>query len=561
MHEISVRLEKLFNSRRFNAVFLSVCCTITLLYRGRGLFPKLLNGPPDIQHISYDGVYYAQIARNLLAGDGPGWEALIFPILQPLLVALMSWWTGITNFPLLAQYLNTLAGTLALIPVYFIAREVFGKTAAVFAVLLTMTYPQLVAISMSDTTESLYSLLVMTSIWAALIAMRAVSYRRAAVAGALLGLTYLARPEGLIVFFTFLPILFWRVRKLADTKKAFAATATVMVVFSVLAAPYVAFLWKGYGKPILSCKLPYESIKMKEAVMGEKLKTADVYGITESGKLAWQEYGGAGVVFGYIKSAPKKFFSSYASNLMSQMPWSLRGNSSHMAGYPRTYPLYFWLPALAGFIALMLDRSKTHMLLALSMPYMNMFVYPVFTAGFWLYHTPYLPIVVILATGGVSKVAEKVQLNPRSIIVMLTTFSVAWWAFSVNAVVYSKPMKVGRIQIRTIVSEESQEIGRQMRKFLGTDVTYMAAWSRMVFFLGGRWVEMPSGNEQELISYARHHDVDYIVEELKNVPPNTNFRFVSTPGLVLVYTYTSKKVPYRIAIWRLMEEGTYHTMY
>jgi len=550
-------LEKLLSHRRFDTAFLPAACITAVLYRGWDILYSFLHGIPDIQHISFDGVYYAQIARNLLLDGSPGWEAMIFPVLQPVIVAALSAVTGIGNYVILAQLVNTLAGALALVPVYFITARLFDKRAAVFAVLLIIPFPQLVAISTGDTVESLYSFLVYASLWSAMLALERISYRRALVAGLLLGLAYLSRPEGLIIFFVFLPVMLVRLRSLAGTKKAAIAALFAFVSFWAVAAPYAVFLSNSYGRLVLSCKLPYESIKMREAVMGLPLSNSDVYGITKSGRLTWQEYGGTGVIVGYIKSNPKRFFGSYLRNLASQLPWKQVGNSSHLANYPNVYPIYFWIPALLGLIFLVLGRKDLYLVAVLLMPYMNMFAYPVFTSAFWLYNAPYLPTMVLLATGAVIAVFDRLRADRRAAVLILTVCTAAWWVYSVKVVKFSDPKSVNVIRLRSIVSGEERDIGRRMRKYLGTDVTYMSSWSRMVYYMGGRWVEMPAANDYSTIRYALRNNVDYIVEELKNKPRDANFRFMSTPGLSLIYTYKSDKAPYAMAIWKITDTSFY----
>ncbi len=165
-------LEKFVEDRKTEYSILCVLMVIAVLYRCWDIIKTVAGGIPEISHISYDGVYYVQTARNILAVDGLGWEATLFPVLQPVLIAAASVVTGIKNLAFLSSCVSEAAGLLLLLWVYFLVREIYGKRPAFAAVILLIPYPHLMAIAGADTAESLYASLVCLSVLVGYMALK-----------------------------------------------------------------------------------------------------------------------------------------------------------------------------------------------------------------------------------------------------------------------------------------------------------------------------------------------------------------------------------------------------
>jgi len=539
--------EKLFADKKAEYATLSAMILVAALYRCWDLLKVVAGGIPDISHISYDGVYYVQTARNILAGDGLGWEATIFPVLQPILIAALALVTGIKNLAFLSSCVSEAAGLLLLLWVYLLVREIYGKKPAFAAVLLLIPYPHLVAIAGGDTAESLYASLVCLSVLAGYTALKSRRSGDFLLTGLSIGLTYLARPEGFVFFLGFFALTAWMLSK-EGARKAIKPVALATAGFLLFALPYITFLTNSYGRLIISSKLPYESIVMRAKVYGEPLRMQEVEGITENGRLAWQEYGGADLVFGYFRQDPDRFIRTYFDDLLSELPWNV-GNSSQLAGYPTVYPLYFWIPAFIG-MALLFRRKETIWVgLLILCPFLNMFVYPVFARGFWIYHAPYVPLLVVLAVGGAVFIVDKLPARLEWVPILILC---VWTGYSAYIKFSSKPQEVGRIAVNTLISDESIKAGQWGRSNIGTRTSFIMAWSRLVCYLGGRWVPLPAASPECTVDYGRNNGAGYLVEELVGDDYLAGSRFNSVPYLEKAYYYTSDCAPYAVIFWRIM---------
>ncbi len=543
--------EKLFEDKKSEYAALSALIAVAALYRCWDFYKTFAGGIPEISHVSYDGVYYVQTARNILAGDGLGWEATIFPVLQPILIALLAFVTGIKNLAFVSSCVSEVAGLLLLLWVYLLARDIYGKMPALAAVLLLIPYPHLVAIAGGDTAESLYASLICLSV---LTGYRALKSRRMGVfflAGLSLGLTYLARPEGFVFFLGFFVLSAWTTSR-EGALKAIKPVALVTAGFLLFALPYITFLTKSYGRLIISSKLPYESIAMRAKVYREPMQMQEIEGLTENGRLAWQEYGGSGVVFGYFRKDPGRFIRTYLDDLSSELPWNVK-NSSQLDGYPIVYPLYFWFPAIIGMVLLLRRKETMWVGLLIFCPLLNMFVYPVFARGFWIYHAPYIPLLVILAVGGVIYISDRFSTMGLRV-PLLMVFVAAWIGYSAYVKLTSNPQSVNTIVIKEIISEESMKAGEWSRKNLGTNTAFIMDWSRLVCYLGGRWVPLPAASPECEVDYGRKNGADFLVEELVGDSLMTGSRFESVPYLEKTYYYASDSAPYAVIFWRIMPE-------
>ena len=546
--------ERLLEKPYAESVFLLTACVTAMLYRGWDAIAALATGVPRISHVSYDGVYYVQIARNILSGDGLGWEAMIFPVLQPILVAALSFVTGVQNLAFLSGSVSQVAGICLLVPVYYIAREVYGRKAGAAAVLILIPYPHLVAIAGGDTAESLYTFFVYLSLFLGCRALGDESgrVRYLVLTGVSLSLCYLARPEGLFVLAVFMAIMAWRLWRAEGPAHAMKRLALLVACFMLLALPYVSFLTRSYGRVVFSPKLPYESMAMKSKSLGEPMPQREIDGLTENWRIAWQEKGGAGVVLGYFEAEPLKFVRVYFENLASEMPWKVR-NSSHLDNYPIVYPVYLWLLALLAFALLFRPQETRWKALLVWAPFVNLFVYPVFTKGFWIYHAPYVPSLVVLAVGGVIFLSARLDAKARRAVPLLLAVVVLWGAYSVYVRYSSRPQNSSAVSFKTTISDESLKVGNWARDNLGTKVTYMMGWSRLVYYLGGRWVCMPCDDPGKVVEYGARNGADYIVEELIGDEVEAGSAFEGISRLVMAQKYESLDAPYVVVFWKIRD--------
>jgi hypothetical protein len=192
--------------------------------------------------ISGDGIAYLTMARQFAAGEWRLGLRSVFSPLYPLLVSVAH--LCVTNWETAGNLVSTLLGTAAVVSVYLMTRQAFGRReVALGAAILMAVHPEMAAYSASVRTEAGYALLTTATCWLLLKALDARRVMIAGIAGMGGGLAYLYRTEGI----GFLPLgillfaggLVWhRTSRLW----AIAATASFATIFVLIAGPYIGYL-------------------------------------------------------------------------------------------------------------------------------------------------------------------------------------------------------------------------------------------------------------------------------------------------------------------------------
>lgn len=197
--------------------------------------------------IDTEGIEYARIGENLLAGHGyvgiatPGAE-LMFPPLFPFLIAAA---TLITHQSEIAgRAISVIMGTLLVIPVYLIAGKMYGRRTAQVAAILVAVHPTLINMSTSVYCESTYFTLVMSGVYLALCCTASCRRGCFAACGAMLALAYLVRPEAAAYPVLFVLLMAWAARSRDGQQLGRVRRGSPLLIgtFALLAAPYIIWL-------------------------------------------------------------------------------------------------------------------------------------------------------------------------------------------------------------------------------------------------------------------------------------------------------------------------------
>ena len=529
------------------------------------LFPVLLSLAITWTHyhvvsLTMDGVTYLQIARNILAGKGLGWQALWAPPLHSILVAAGSYLGRTDNLLAVASMVAALLGVLLVPTVYFLACQVFDRKAALAAALLTAVSPHLLWISKSPEAEITYTFFLTLSLafFALMIRRNALFY--AVPTGFCFALAYLARSEGFLILLLVMGAVLAMRGGHFYRSRLFGSCLLTLAVFTLAAAPYLLFLKKNYGSWVISPKSSYVMTWMKTHTYQDtkppEESIEELWGLNHEGKLRWQEPKGIGDLLDFLAADPGKSMAVYLRNLPHEIPGRIPNNSG-MEGYPQVFPVYFALAALAAvFMRWEPDgRMNKGVLIA---PLLIMLVLPVFTDGWWKYLVPYLPVVIILAakgfTGGAGYLAARLN-RSRSKRVETATLLIVVAAIAgfYSSVLYARPQSVQSATqptLKSTIRAEQEKAGEYGLQLIGPGRNIMIQWSPLVYYLKGFWVARPVANIRELIAYARRNNVDYVVVDIQN-PAITVKDMLSWPGLRAVGFYESSTTPLKVGFYRI----------
>ncbi len=226
-------------------------------------------GAPSM--IEWDGAYWASLARALARGDVATGLSTAWPPLFPASIALVARALiagGASASPALFEWAARLvsvgAGTLLLLPLWFLGRRVIGASGAWITVLLAAVHPNLLEYSGAALSEMIFTLPLVAGTAGVLLrdssgtadqgpGSRVPVVLLDAVAGACFGLAFLARPEGLP-----LGLGLWVFAVGTGTGPARSRLRPAFLVgLFLVASPYLLFLHDRLGSWSLGEKGPY----------------------------------------------------------------------------------------------------------------------------------------------------------------------------------------------------------------------------------------------------------------------------------------------------------------
>lgn len=202
-----------------------------------------------------DGVDYVLLARQMSEGSFRSAVNAWTPPLYPLLVALASALVG--DGELAGRLVSVVAGSLLVVPVYFLTRRAHGRRVAGWAAALAALHPLLVYYSTQVLTEATYTLCFVCAVLAGWQALSTKRPRTFAVAGLAFGACYLLRAEavGFLLLLLALTLAAGLAGKTASKKTVLANCLALAAGSLALAAPYLIHLRVEYGAWTVSAKL------------------------------------------------------------------------------------------------------------------------------------------------------------------------------------------------------------------------------------------------------------------------------------------------------------------
>jgi putative flippase GtrA/4-amino-4-deoxy-L-arabinose transferase-like glycosyltransferase len=168
--------------------------------------------------------------------------------------SLFTYWEGLLFFAGASRYTalvlsSMIPGVLLIIPLYLVAKNLFGKQVALFAALASVFHPRLIEYSVNGYSESLVIFFILWSIWGM---ERILTRKKSIVLAALVGgsasaFYFTVRNEALLIIILFLLIL------IIDgvRRKKIEGVLFFLLAFSFILTPYIGLNYKISNTPPL----------------------------------------------------------------------------------------------------------------------------------------------------------------------------------------------------------------------------------------------------------------------------------------------------------------------
>jgi len=469
-----------------------------------------------------DEPFYLWLGRNWLTGQGysfTGYPDVHHTPLYPLISGLFYLLTRNVVTPawrameLASDVSYVFFGVLLVIPLYFLAKEMYRREVGHVSVLLAAVYPAIAIapIFWGTLTEPPYYFFVYTGVLMALLAMRRDRPWFYALAGVCFGLAYLTRPEA--VAYVAVSGLVLALVRLAEkrlfTRRTCALLSLYVIGFLVFFLPYVYYVYRETGSWMVSEKA------------GVTFVTC--LGLSEGNTRAFDE-----ATWGLDTTGREVFFFSRESYHVSMVDLILayprefvqlliRNARSFVASLlsRRLFP-YYLLPllGLAFFKAAWNKaRAKGELLLLASLTPVGAFLL------FFIqdrYIATLLPTLTIWLGLGVYELGAWFKETGANLLgSRFPRMQRALYAVPVILMILFFLLLQPRI-IRQYTSIDSfrtehKTVGLWLGENIPHESVVMSRYPALAFYADTRWEPTPNAEYAQLLAYAQANGVDYFV--------------------------------------------------
>jgi 4-amino-4-deoxy-L-arabinose transferase-like glycosyltransferase len=478
--------------------------------------------------IDTEGIEYARIGENLLAGHGyvgiatPGTE-LMFPPLFPFLIAAA---TLITHQSEIAgRAISVIMGTLLVIPVRLIADKMYGQRTAQVAGILVAVHPTLINMSTSVYCESTYFTLVMSGVYLAVCCTASGRRWCFAACGAMLGLAYLVRPEAAAYPVLFVLLMAWTAlsRDGQGVRRVLRGSPLLIGTFALLAAPYIVWLSVQAGGLRIEGKGAL-NFAIAEAMASGETEQAAMYGIGPDlqGQGVWMRSNLD--VIRSVKYDPVSLLKITKSNTVENLSTAITDiTDGTFLGSP-----ILWVLVILGLFGRRWNRNTQE-----TQPYLFAVVGIPLLASVTISHLQLqsryflllLPVMIIWAAKGLSHLTQWVETTLRikgwhAIWSRRVGMSIA--AVATAAVLLVAVRGIEEDQFLRAFGKSSLPVkvaGEWLRAFAPGPITVMDASAILPYYAKASFEVYPEADEATALRYIAAKKVDFLVLQEKWLPP------------------------------------------
>jgi len=488
--------------------------------------------------IRWDEPDYLWLGHSLLAGSGftiSGIPELHYTPLYALLSGTVFWVTGLPELG--SDVWFVVCGAAMVLPVYALARRLYGWRTGLIAALLTAIFPALSAsiLYWGTMTEPLFVLLVYLAAWAMLTALDAESIWAWAVTGGILALAYLCRPEGLVWFAAggALLILGALLRSRVRFRRLLLSAGLYVVSFALVASPYIVYLWRDTGSPMLTGKLSIthdigQAVLDRNPVLYDQVTAS----LDENGEILWWSRDRfEQSIVDVIRQDPSGFVARTRQNVLqarSQLFSSL------------VFPLFLLAPVILGWFRhpWTTERLRGEAVLWTSaLPVLSFLPFHVEVRFF----APAIPALLMWLASGLietsSWVADTYGRWLRGRRWVIDARWMRWQARALAVLCALVVTFVGVTHVRVVrrgvrdLAFAHKEAGLWLRDHAEPDARVMSRDLAVSLYARRGHVASPRAEYEQWIEYARHKGADYVVvdeRELRVLRPH--LAFLLDPG-------------------------------
>jgi 4-amino-4-deoxy-L-arabinose transferase-like glycosyltransferase len=497
-------------------LFVLVCVLAAFLIR--------LSLVPQDSVINGDGVYYANLGKKLISGDIYGGISAYWAPLYSFLIGISTLF--FRNLEFAGRFVSIVAGTLSVIPTYYLIRNFYGRKPAYLGTFLVLIHPLLIKSSGWVMTESLYTLIFTTAVLIGSYALRKGKRRDFFLLGLLLGTAYLTKPEaiGFVGLFFVLTLGAKFFRRNLRLSRLITGYFLLLLGFAIFFLPYVFFLHEKTGSWTISQKL-LSNISASDSEKG-------LLELTDDGQTTMRDR-----LFGDVYESriqPSEKFVRSVSNEPPHLKFNFKElvtkSLSHLRKQlrehiPEILPLPFILIALMGFLFGRWRRERTAKEIYLfSFVACTLLGYAVSVIEL-RYLLPIIPILIGWVSYGAVKLCDFLTKTVSNFWHLKPKLNPIWSRIFILFVLLASLVPVYVEQFRSDelqnVPFEEKQAGLWLNQNINSPSLVMASSAIPAYYAGANHIFIPNEDFSTVLEYAKRKKVNYLVvseRRLKNTP-------------------------------------------
>lgn len=492
-----------------------------------------------------DGVGYAISGKNLFSGLGYSIQGSPQLVLHPLYSILIgASWFLTRNLEFSGQIVSVIAGSLLVIPVFYLTRGMYGRKVALWTAIFIVLCPPLIFGSTEVRLASLYTLVLSTTIAVGWKALGSKNLFWWAFTGLMLALCYLTRSEGIM----FLPIFLLLCLLLSKLKTSYSSpmiklvalrSAVLIAAFVLVSFPFWQFLHRHTGNWIFTGRAGYTFM----GYYGDSWEEANFELVSnpEAARLEWLEQGG---LMSFVISNRSRLLVRWGQSLASM--WSGEDKQSQSLGISpwivRGGLIFLILFISFGVIKFVRARHIAAKHIYLLIIASSSLIYLFFGID-WRYFYPYFPfllialaLVVIMLQNWSRRNIARVNRSLAKVAVYLPIAVLLLAMGGYSGILMAKKLDYAPYEYKIM--------GQWMKENVD-DIENKIVMSRKIgvpFYAEARHEPLYYGEYLGLIEYAKSRNVDYLIIDQWTIPgTRPEFAFLleageEHPGLEVVHT-------------------------
>jgi 4-amino-4-deoxy-L-arabinose transferase-like glycosyltransferase len=503
--------------------------------------------------IKWDEPAYLVLGHNLWSGAGfttGSSPELHWPPLFPIVAGLFE--MALKDFEWASNAVYAISGGLLLLPVFAMARRIFGPQTAWLTAALLALFPALnvSVLYWGSMSEPLYLLLLYSGLAVLLVGLEENSVRMFVAAGVFLGLAYLTRPEAIayVGLFSIITVI-WLGRRTGFRSPALWRSAGAFAcAFLIMAAPYVVYLHAHTGQWMVSgkLKLTWEMGNIQGPTEYDRLTN----GLDPSGsQVNWR--------------SSERFHGSVLSSMLASPNLLLDRFVRNARGFRTQFfsGIHFWW-GLTPFVIVALIRTgdsvrlRHQIFLCMILLVLILTFFPLsFMVRFF---APAFPVLLMWTAKGALDVGAWLRKILKwyrpNLSADYAPAILGWMPASVVLVFLLIATPIAAHSGLDITSFSSKEAGLWLKSHTPTDAGVMAVERAVTMYADRRHIPSPHAEWPDFLKYARANRADYLVinnVEVTKVRPHLAFLLEpGVPELELVCSIDDARLRQNTLIYR-----------